>query len=104
MVALWDSTPVRAQQANPKRIMTEKPNVKIYTTTTCRYCKDAKDYFNSNNIPFEEINVSGNSEKIAELRNISGSTAVPVISIDDSVIVGFNRSEIDHILSLYKEI
>lgn len=37
-------------------------NVTIYTSSSCSYCHAAKDYFNENNIPYTEKNVSEDPE------------------------------------------
>lgn len=37
--------------------------IKIYSTPTCPWCKKAKAYLESKNIPFEDINVAEDLEK-----------------------------------------
>ncbi|MBU5689776.1 MAG: glutaredoxin family protein [Candidatus Aenigmatarchaeota archaeon] len=72
--------------------------VKIYTTSTCPYCEMAKKYFKSKNIDFEEINVQDNPEAAVELIEKSGQMGVPVIEIDNKIIIGFNRNAIERAL------
>lgn len=73
--------------------------VKIYSTTHCPYCKMAKDYFSKNEIEFREFNVEGDDEALAEMVKKSGQMGVPVIDIDGTIIVGFDRQAIEHALS-----
>jgi glutaredoxin-like YruB-family protein len=68
--------------------------IKIYTTQTCPYCLLAKKYFQENNLEFEEIDVSNDSEAATEMIEKSGQTGVPVIEIEDKIIVGFNLTAI----------
>jgi glutaredoxin-like YruB-family protein len=87
--------------------------VYIYSTPTCHWCHTAKDYFNENNIKYTDFDVSSNMEKLQEMRDKSGQMGVPVIVIDkegvsengqkavkSNVIIGFNKSAIDSLLSL----
>jgi len=72
--------------------------VKIYTTPTCAYCKMAKDYFKENNIEYEEFNVAEDTEKRQEVFEKTGQMGVPVIEINDQIIIGFDRSKVEELL------
>jgi len=69
--------------------------IQIYSTPTCPWCKKAKEYLASKNLKFEEIDVSEDPKKAAELVKISGQTSVPVLVINKKVIVGFDKEKID---------
>jgi glutaredoxin-like YruB-family protein len=71
----------------------------IYTTTHCPYCKMAKDYFAEHNIAFREINVEADDEAAAEMIRKSGQMGVPVIEVNQTVIVGFDRTAIERALA-----
>ena len=75
-------------------------NIKVYSTKTCPWCLLAKNYFTSKNIAFEDINVGEDQEKAQEMVKISGQMGVPVIKIDDEVIVGFDKDKIEKILKI----
>jgi glutaredoxin-like YruB-family protein len=79
-----------------RRIAMKK--VKIYTTPTCPYCEMAKEFFRENKIEFEEIDVSSNREAAMEMIEKSGQMGVPVIEIDDKIIVGFDIKAIKEAL------
>lgn len=70
--------------------------VTIYSTPSCHFCHMAKEYFVANNVAFTDIDVAANSEKRAEMVDLSGQMGVPVIRIQndasDDVIVGFNQA------------
>lgn len=74
--------------------------VKVYTTTTCSWCKKLKDYLKSNNIEFEEINVSDDINAREEMLNKSKQMGVPVTDIDGKIIIGFDKPAIDKELNL----
>lgn len=54
----------------------------------------AKEYFKENNIPFESIDVGADAEKRKEMMEKSGQLGVPVIIIDEEIIIGFNKPKI----------
>ena len=75
-------------------------NVIIYSTPTCHFCSMAKEYFMANNIPYEEFDVASDAEKRKEMMEKSGQLGVPVILIDEDVVVGFNRPKLAKLLEL----
>ena len=60
----------------------------------------AKEYFKINNIPYEEFNVASDMEKSKEMVEKSGQLGVRVITIDDQVVIGFNRPKLAKLLEL----
>lgn len=74
--------------------------ITIYSTPTCHFCHMAKEYFKSKNLAYEDVNVAGNVEKQKELIAKSGQFGVPVIMIDDNMIIGFDRPKINQLLHL----
>ncbi|MFO8061377.1 MAG: glutaredoxin family protein [bacterium] len=75
-------------------------NVKVYSTPTCPWCTRAKNYLKSNNVQFEDIDVSTDREKAMEMVKKSGQQGVPVIEIDGQIIIGFDQNKIDNLLGL----
>ncbi|OIO33098.1 MAG: NrdH-redoxin [Candidatus Yonathbacteria bacterium CG_4_10_14_3_um_filter_47_65] len=74
--------------------------VSIYTTPTCGYCKMAKEFFGKNSIAFEEYDVAADEEKRAEMIEKSGQMGVPVIFVDDEIVVGFDKPRLTELLGL----
>lgn len=75
-------------------------NVKVYSTPTCPWCTRAKNYLKSNNVQFEDIDVSTDREKAMEMVKKSGQQGVPVIEINGQIIIGFDQNKIDNMLGL----
>lgn len=73
--------------------------VVVYSTPTCPYCKRAKDYLSHKGITYTDINVAQDREKANEMIQNSGQMGVPVITIDNEVVVGFNQTLLDKLLS-----
>ncbi len=74
--------------------------VKVYSTPTCPYCIRAKQFLKDNNIEFEDVDVSANQEKAQEMVDETGQMGVPVIKIDDEIIVGFDKDAISKSLNI----
>ena len=72
--------------------------VKIYSTPACPWCVRAKEWFEENDIPFEEIDVANDRAAAEEMIKKSGQTGVPVIDIDGNIVVGFNLPAIEKAL------
>jgi glutaredoxin 3 len=75
-------------------------NITIYSTPTCHFCAMAKEYFKANNLPYQEFDVASDAEKRKEMMEKSGQLGVPVILVDDSVVVGFNRPKLAQLLGI----
>jgi glutaredoxin 3 len=64
-------------------------DVKVYTTTSCPYCIRAKALLKSRDVPFEEVDVTTDTEKRTWLVKASGGRrTVPQIFIDGAPIGG----------------
>ena len=77
-----------------------KSKVKVYSTPTCPYCKQAKEFLKQNNIPFEDINVADDSAAADEMVQKSGQMGVPVLDVNGTIIVGFDKDAIKKALKL----
>jgi len=73
-------------------------DIKVYSTPTCPYCVKAKEYLKSKNIDFIDYDVSNDREKAMEMIELSGQRGVPVINIDGTIILGFDREKIDSLI------
>ena len=68
-----------------------KHKVTIYTTTTCTFCKQAKEFFKEYKIDYHEIDVGKNQKAAVEMVEKSGQMGVPVIEVNDTIIIGFDK-------------
>jgi len=74
--------------------------VVIYSTPTCPYCKQTKDFLKQNNIKYADIDVSSDEKKAQEMIEKSGQMGVPVVDIDGQIIVGFDKSALKKALGI----
>ena len=73
-------------------------NIAVYSTPTCPYCIQAKEYLKSKSVPFTEHDVASDQEARSRMVQKSGQLGVPVIEVDGQVIIGFNRTKLDELL------
>ena len=59
-----------------------------------------KDYLKSNNVAFDEKDVSKDQSAAMEMINKSGQRGVPVIEINGEIVVGFDQESLDDLLGL----
>ncbi len=74
--------------------------VTVYSTPTCHFCHMAKDFFKEHNVAFTDFNVAEDNEKRQEMIKKSGQMGVPVILINNDIIVGFNKPKIVELLGI----
>ena len=77
-----------------------QPKVVVFSTPTCSFCTMAKKYFRDKGIKFTDIDVSRDQAAARDMVRRSGQMGVPVIDIGCKIIVGFNRPQIDQLLSI----
>jgi glutaredoxin-like YruB-family protein len=76
------------------------PNVTIYTTPTCVYCRAAKEFFKEKNVQYDEKDVAKDEQARNDMVRKSGQLGVPVITVDDEVVIGFDKSRLSELLGV----
>ncbi len=77
-----------------------KKQVTIYSTPTCHFCHAAKDFFTEHGVAFSDYNVATDLDKRKEMIAKSGQMGVPVIYVDDQLVVGFDENKLRQLLSI----
>ena len=73
--------------------------VTVYSADWCAFCHAAKQYFDQKGVKYTDKNVEKDPEAGLEAVDKSGQRGIPVIDIDGTVIVGFDRPKIDAALA-----
>ena len=73
--------------------------IKVYSVEWCGPCNKVKKYLESKNIPYESVMVADAKEERNIVEEISGQRSVPVTTINDQVIIGFDKQKIDAALA-----
>jgi len=77
-----------------------QPTVTIYTTPSCHFCHAAKEFFTAHNVQFTEYDVASDVARRQEMIQRSGQMGVPVITIGDELVIGFNEPKLKSLLGL----
>ena len=73
----------------------------IYSTPSCGYCRQAKDYLKNLGINVQEKDITKNQRYMQEFeRRVGAHSGVPVIFLKGSKIIGFDKNKIDKILGI----
>ncbi len=71
------------------------PKVTVYSTPNCPYCRMVKAYLDRHGVDYLTIDVGTDKEQAKKMIEISGQYGVPVVTIDDEVIVGFDAQRLN---------
>jgi glutaredoxin len=62
--------------------------ITMYSKDFCPYCVRAKTFLTNRELPFEEIDLSGNWEEMNKMKEKWGWMTMPIIVINDGKWVG----------------
>ena len=65
------------------QLQAQEARIILYTGDYCPYCRRVKKELDRLNLPYEEIYADGREEVI----RLSGQRAIPILTIDDEVLV-----------------
>lgn len=80
----------------------------MYTLSTCPWCRKARQFFKSNNIPFDYVDYDLQQEEkqekiLEEISKISpNARSFPLVIIGEQAIVGYNPEKYSEALGLKK--
>lgn len=80
--------------------------VTIYTTPSCVYCRQTKEFFKANQVNYEEHDVLTDLIRRQEMVDKSGQLGVPVIAVsaadgsNEEVVIGYNRARLAELLGV----
>ena len=77
----------------------QKP-VTIYTTPTCHFCHMAKEFFAAHKIAYTEHDVARDLAKRKEMIDESRQMGVPVITVGNELVVGFDQERLKELLAV----
>ena len=79
--------------------MTDTPEIKLYSLSTCSHCKSTKRLFDKYNVKFEFVDVdllekSERKTVLNDLKELNPRRSFPTVVIGSKVIVGYKEDEI----------
>ncbi|HQA79377.1 MAG TPA: glutaredoxin domain-containing protein, partial [Methanoregulaceae archaeon] len=73
------------------------PKVTVYSTQNCPYCRMVKAYLDRQGVDYLTVDVGTDKEQAKQMIEISGQYGVPVITVDDEVIVGYDARRLNEL-------
>ncbi|MFK8029752.1 MAG: glutaredoxin family protein [Gammaproteobacteria bacterium] len=71
--------------------------VTLYSTSWCGYCKKVRRTLTKHEIPFQELDIEQNESANQTFQQLGGR-GVPVVTIGDRVVHGYNYSRLRELL------
>ena len=72
--------------------------VEVFSSDTCKYCVELKDYLKEHNVEYIEYNISRDEEARRNLIKL-GYMSVPVTLINGKHVLGFDKLRIRQLLN-----
>jgi NADH-dependent peroxiredoxin subunit F len=69
--------------------------VTVYSTKNCPYCRMAKAFLDKQGVTYTAIDVGADTAAAQKMIVLSGQRGVPVITVDDEVIVGYDSERLN---------
>lgn len=96
--AFWFGRPlVQHRMAATEMASSSQPEVRLYATDWCGYCKMTRAFFAANGIQYTEYDIEKSSEALKEHHKLGGN-GVPLIVVGDEVISGWNEGALRQLL------
>lgn len=74
----------------------------IYSAVWCGFCHTAKRYLDQKGVKYEDRDVEKDPSFAQEAVQKSGQMGVPVIDVNGTIIMGFDRPRLDEALKANK--
>ena len=72
--------------------------IKVYSVEWCGPCQKVKKYLDTKGVAYEVVTVADAQADREIVLEVSGQRTVPVTTIGDAVIIGFDKQKIDEAL------
>lgn len=79
--------------------MSDTPKVTVYSAPWCGFCRAAKQYLDQKGVKYTDKDVDQDRAYAEESVKLSGQMGIPVLDINGTIIVGFDRPKIDAALA-----
>jgi glutaredoxin len=81
--------------------MSNTKKIVIYSSPTCGFCYMVKQYLDQKGKEYIEKDISMDRDALEFVLHKVGQAVTPIITIGDTVIVGFDRPKIDEALKAH---
>ena len=78
----------------------QQVKIRVFSTLACPYCVTLEKFLEEEGFSFEKIDVGADEKAREEMIEKSGQMGVPVVEIDQQIIIGFDRKKIVELLGI----
>lgn len=78
------------------------PQVTVYSTQNCVYCRMTKAFLDKQGVSYRNIDVGTDREAAQHMVELTGQYGVPVITVDDEIIIGFDSKRLNELFGSKK--
>lgn len=77
----------------------------LYALSTCFHCQRTKKWLDEKNVEYDFVNVDQAEEEekkklVNEVKELTGSSQFPVVTLGDKHVVGFNEERLKELLGV----
>lgn len=80
-----------------------KPNVVVFSTPTCSWCRKIKEYLKANGFSYKDVDVSRDRRALADMIRKTGQQGVPQTWVNNQPVVGFDKAKLDRLLGIKQQ-
>jgi glutaredoxin 3 len=96
---IFVTAPEPAPAPKHERAAASETRVVLYTTSTCPYCRAAKQYLDRIGQEYVDKNIEDDPDAHRECLSLTGRDGVPVIVVGDRWMEGWNPRKLDELLA-----
>ena len=74
------------------------PDITIYTSPACHWCRVAKRYFEERGLDYREVDIISDGRARQEMVRMTGQYGVPVIRVGERAMTGWDKAEFERLL------
>lgn len=93
----WWGRPLWQGHPQPAVPAAGQPEVLLYATDWCGYCKATREFFRANGIRYTEYDIEKSSAALAGHQKLGGN-GVPLVVVGDEVVRGYNEATLRQLL------
>ena len=77
----------------------DQPNVVLYMTSWCHYCRLTSTYLRNKGVTFTERNIEDDRQALTDYFSAGGGGGVPMVVIGETAIMGYDTAAMDRALA-----
>jgi len=95
LFVIYSFSQLSNQQSNEAVVFNKEspPKILMLSTQSCRYCKQARQFFKQHELPYTELDIE-TSDKNMQMFQLLGGRGTPLIVIDGQSLHGFDERSV----------